>query len=186
MALPLRNEEYYTYADYHALNEKGRWELIDGVAYMMAPPLRVHQSISGELFRQLSNFLYGKSCKVYAAPIGVRLNASTTDDTVLQPDIVVVCDHSKLEDNGINGAPDMVVEILSPSSALHDTLTKFQLYQQAGVREYWIVNPDTKTVGSHILESGRYYVTNYGETSAIPVHILEDCVITLQDVFADA
>ena len=185
MAQPLRKEEHYTYEDFCTWDDGERWELIDGIAYMMAAPLRVHQEISGNLHFQLYDFLKNKPCKVYAAPIDVRLNADGADDTVLQPDIAVVCDRSKLDDKGITGAPDMVIEILSPSTASYDRTLKFDQYLRAGVREYWIADPDSKTVSAHILENGRYYVTAYGENDAAPVHVLEGCRIALRDVFAD-
>ena len=143
MAQPLRKEEArYTYADYMAWEDGERWEIIEGVPYLMSPaPTWVHQGISGELFLQIATFLKGKPCKVYAAPFDVRLFPADddSDDTVVQPDIVVVCDRSKLDRSGCRGAPDMLVEILSPSTARHDQLVKLQLYKKAGVREYWIV-----------------------------------------------
>ena len=149
MALP--REERYTYADYLEWDEKERVELIDGAPLMMAPPSRKHQEISGEIYRQLANFLRGKGCRVYAAPFGVRLFERAEDgpedvDTVVEPDITVVCDRDKLDDQGCKGAPDLIVEILSPSTQRRDRLTKLNLYQRAGVREYWIVNPEDRTV----------------------------------------
>ena len=116
----------------------------------------------------------------------MRLNgAGSDDDTVVQPDLVVICDRSKIDDKGCNGAPDMVIEILSPSTARHDKLVKFQLYQNAGVREYWIVDPDTKTVQAHVLESGRYFTAAYGDADTAPVYVLDGCTINLTDVFAE-
>jgi len=96
---------------------------------------------------------------------------------------VVICDRAKIDDKGCNGAPDMIIEILSPSTAKHDRLLKFNKYQRAGVREYWIVDPADKTVQVHILENGRYFTTSFGEAGAVPVHVLEDCEIVLPDVF---
>ena len=129
--------------------------------------------------------MHGKPCKLYAAPFDVRLNgAGDEDDTVVQPDIVVVCDKSKLDDKGCNGAPDMVIEILSPSSTRHDMFIKFIRYQKAGVREYWVVDPDVKKVIAYILENGRYCGSVYADTESAPVHVLEGCVINLPDVFA--
>jgi Uma2 family endonuclease len=185
MALPQR-EEYYTYADYRAWDDERRWELIDGIPYMMAAPSRTHQRILVELSRQLANFLADKPCEVYVAPFDVRLNALGDDDgDVFQPDILVVCDEAKLDDKGLNGAPDMAIEISSPSTATRDKVLKFNKYQQVGVREYWIVNPADKTVSVYILENGNYIARNYGETGAIPVHVLEGCEISLADVFPE-
>ena len=182
--MPLPQEtQRYTYADLCSWDDGARWELIAGVPYAMAPPSRFHQKISSNLHGQLWQFLKGKPCEVYAAPIGVRLNADTSGDTVFQPDIVVVCDHSKLDDSGIIGAPDMVVEILSQSTARLDRLVKLLEYQKAGVREYWIVDPDSRTASVHVLENGKYIITAYGDEGTAPVHVLEGCEISLPDVF---
>jgi Uma2 family endonuclease len=182
----LQKDERYTYADYAGWDTEERYELIDGVSYLMSPaPMWKHQGISRELTVQLAVFLKGKPCEVFAAPFDVRLNADTYDDTVLQPDIVVICDRSKLSGTGCAGAPDMVIEILSPSSARHDRFIKFHLYQKAGVREYWIVDPDTKTVAVHVFKDGEYLARAYAETDDIPVHVLDGCVVSLADVFAE-
>jgi len=181
----LRLDKRYTYADYCAWDDDERRELIDGVPYVMSPaPSRTHQRISVKLIRQLADFLDGKPCEVFHAPFDVRLNGlGDDDDDVFQPDIVVVCDRAKLDDRGCNGAPDMVVEILSPSTAMRDRLLKFNAYQRAGVREYWIVDPDSKTVQLHILENGRYFTKSYGETDNVSVHLLDGCEISLMDMF---
>ena len=139
-------KDHYTFADCLTWGENERIEIINGEAVMMAPPSRTHQKISGELFRQIANFLEGKKCEVYAAPFAVRLFEKDGDtpedvDTIVEPDISVVCDHNKLDKHGCKGAPDLVMEILSPSTMRHDRFTKFNLYQRAGVREYWIVDP---------------------------------------------
>jgi Uma2 family endonuclease len=177
--------EYYTYDDYASWPDDVRYELIDGVPYMMSPaPLRVHQEISGEIFVQIHSFLDGKQCEVYNAPFDVRLNADEEDDTVVQPDILVVCDPDKLDDKGAKGAPDFVAEILSPSTASHDALVKLNLYRRYGVREYWIVDPVSKIVTVHLLKNGEYVTTAYGENDVAPVSILEGCDIDLGKVFA--
>ena len=186
MALP--KEERYTYADYLEWDENERIELIYGAPVMMAPPSRRHQEISGEIYRQLANFLEGKKCRVYSAPFGVRLFEGAEDspedvDTVVEPDIAVVCDHGKLDDQGCKGAPDMVIEILSPSTQRHDRLTKLNLYQQAGVGEYWIVNPEDRTVQVMLLENGLYRVTDVGTAQdVVKVHSLEGCYLELEKV----
>ena len=178
----LRQDKRYTYEDYMNWPEDERWEILDGVAYMMATPNVAHQRISREILVQLAAFLKGKPCEVFAAPFTVRLS----DDNVVEPDIVVVCDKSKLEGGkGCDGAPDMIVEILSPSTAGMDKLKKFNKYLQAGVREYWIVDPDGKVVNIHLLDSGRYTITAHGEAETVPVSVLDGCVINLSDVFAE-
>ena len=181
MPLP-KEEELYTYADYRTWDSSERWELVDGVAYAMAPPLIRHQRISTYLCAQLSNFLEDKTCEVIAAP-GVRLNAETTDNTVFIPDIAVICDSSKIDKETIIGAPDLIVEILSPSTARFDLLTKFRQYQDAGVREYWVIDPERDTVTIHCLENGKYITAVYGHEESAPVHVLEGCIIDLSKVF---
>lgn len=190
---PPAEKPRYTFADALTWDEGERAEIIDGEVILMAPaPSRIHQGISGEIFRQLGNYLKGKKCKVYAAPFDVRLFEADGDrpedvDTVVEPDITVVCDPSKLDERGCKGAPDMVVEILSPSTQRHDRFTKFSLYQRAGVREYWIVDPDNKIVQSFVLEDGRYSVKEFGAAGdKIRVNVLEDCVIDLSEVFSEA
>ena len=175
----------YTYEDYLACDDDTRFELIDGVMYLMATPTRVHQQILGELYARLYNFLRGKPCKVYFAPFSVRLSVGEGRDTVLEPDLVVVCDKEKLDDRGCVGAPDMVVEILSPSTSKKDRTLKFNKYRQAGVRELWIVDPGDKTVTVYMLMNGEYTARAYDDSETVPVHILDGCSIDLPGVFAD-
>jgi len=180
----LRKDAYYTYSDYVKWDDGIRYELIDGVAYMMSPaPSWIHQEISGNLFGQLWQFLRGKPCKVYSAPFDVRLNAAQEDDTVVQPDIVVICDKSKLNDAGCAGAPDMLIEILSKSSARFDKHVKLQKYLKYGVREYWIIDPDSRTVQVYTLKDDNYIVSTYDETDEVNVTVLDGCVINLGEVF---
>ena len=181
----LQNDKRYTYADLVNCDTEERYELIDGVSYVMEAPTEAHQRIITNLVVQLHNFLKGKPCRVYPAPFAVCLNADAGDDTVTQPDIVVICDYSKLDKKGYKGAPDLVIEVLSPSTASKDNLLKFNRYLQAGVREYWIVDPDSKVVTVNILDNGKYYITPYGETDTVSVHVLEGCEISLPDVFSE-
>ena len=181
----VQKTQRYTYADYCAWGDDQRWELIDGRPHAMAPaPGRFHQSISGNIYVQLKQFLRGKTCEVYISPFDVRLNADTKDNTVVQPDVLVVCDPSKLDEKGCAGAPDMVVEVLSPSTLRHDRLIKFNKYLGAGVREYWIVDPESKTVSAHILKDGAYTTSAYSDEDTAPVHVLEGCNIDLGEVFS--
>ena len=190
----MKRDKRYTYADYETWDTDERYELIRGIPYllyspdpaMMAPaPTPEHQSISGELFRQLANFLHGKPCKVYSAPLDVRLSDGSHDDTVVQPDLIVVCDKSKLDGKHCDGAPDMIVEILSPSTAGRDHIVKYKLYLASGVREYWIIDPNTKTVMIHILEGGKYQTSTHEAADTVPVRVLDGCSINLADVFAE-
>ena len=191
MALPLKKESY-TFADCLTWPENERIELIDGEAVMMSLPSTVHQKISGELFRQLANFLEGKKCEVFSAPFGVRLFEKDGDspenvDTMVEPDISVICDRDKLDRHGCKGAPDLIVEVLSSSTQRHDRLVKLGLYQRAGVREYWIVSPEEKTV-QVMLRDGRGVLLLhevYGPKDLAKVNVLDGCFIELNRVFPD-
>lgn len=190
MALPAEQTRY-TFADVLSWEENDRVELIDGEAYMMAPPSRIHQKISGEIFRQLANFLIGKNCEVYPAPFGVRLFEKDGDrpkdvDTIVEPDISVICDKNKLDKYGCKGAPDLIIEILSPSTQRHDRFVKLNLYLWAGVREYWIVEPETRTVQVYMLENGILHPSAfYGPGDIAKVNVLEGCFIELCKVFEE-
>jgi Uma2 family endonuclease len=185
MSDALRKEETYTYADILAMDEHTRAEIIDGELFMMAPPSTGHQVISGELFGQLWQFLRGKPCQGFSAPFGVRLfpREDLRDDTFLEPDIVVVCDSAKLTKAGCEGAPDMVVEILSPSNTRHEMLLKFKKYLAAGVREYWVVDGDEKTAEIHVFEQGRYVISIAESSDEVPVTALPGCTIKLRDIW---
>jgi len=186
MQPPLNIEQRYTYADYCTWGEDVHCELIDGVVYDMSPaPGSVHQDLSRSLLLQIGNFLEEKPCTVYHAPYDVRLNADTGDDTVVQPDLVVICDSTKIHNFGCAGAPDMVIEILSPSTASKDMILKYNKYMEAGVREYWIVDPSTRSVRVCLLNDGKYDSVDYLDARAIPVHVLDGCVIDLKKVFKD-
>jgi Uma2 family endonuclease len=161
MALALRDPHRHTYAEYCAWPEDVRYELIDGQAYAMSPgPNRRHQEVVGELFRQVADALEGTPCRVYVAPFDIRLprgsEADDDVDTVVQPDISVICDRSKLDDRGCRGAPDWVIEVLSPSSASHDQILKRALYERHGVREYWVIHPVDRIVTVYRLVDGAY------------------------------
>jgi len=135
----------YTFKDFMAWDDGFRVELIEGIPFMMAPPVIRHQEIAGDLFTQIKDFLKDKPCKVFIAPIGVRLfpEKNDKDQVTVLPDIIVVCDKSKLEDQrAVKGAPDFIIEVLSPSTKGHDLITKKELYERAGVKEYWVVAPD--------------------------------------------
>jgi Uma2 family endonuclease len=185
----ISNEEHrFTYADYKAweLDEGERFELIDGIAYAMAAPTDFHQAILTEFVRQMANYLHGKPCKLRPAPYDVRLfyAEDESDDTVVQPDISVICDEKKRGSEGCRGAPDLVVEVLSPSNTADETVRKFNLYMKAGVREYWIVSPKEKTVQAFTLENGAYVGKVYDSGAALPSATLEGLSLSLSDVFA--
>lgn len=173
----------YTYDDYLTWPDGKRYELIDGVPYMLAAPSSSHQEIVANLIAELVFYLKGKTCKAFPAPFDVRLNADAADDTVVQPDISVICDPDKLDERGVKGAPDMIVEIISPSTAQRDQVVKFNQYLAAGVREYWIISPEARSTQVYLLENGKYIAQVYDDTATVSVHILEDCQINLADVF---
>jgi Uma2 family endonuclease len=179
--------EYYTYADYLEWDTEERYELIDGVPYLMSPgPSPQHQSLSMTLSILIGNYLKDKPCKVFAAPFDVRLNADTADDTVVQPDILVVCDKSKIDKRGCKGAPDLVIEITSKSTGSYDRGLKLKKYVNAGVREYWIVDPENKIVQVYTAQSdNRSSLLFYDETDVAPINIFDDFKIDLAELFAD-
>jgi Uma2 family endonuclease len=189
----LKETQYYTYSDYLEWDEDVRAEIIDGEVFFMPAPLRIHQEIVGKLFFKIYQFLEsnkanGGLSKVYVAPFAVRLfpKADNTDDTVLEPDIVVVCDPSKLDKYGCTGAPDMVIEILSPSTARVDRIVKRRKYQNAGVREYWLVDPDTKALEVCTLNGeGLYTISTFEDTDTVPISVLEGCAVDLSDLFSE-
>lgn len=190
MVLPAKQEQY-SFADISTWDEGENIEIINGEAFMMATPSSQHQEISMEIARQLANFLVGKECKVYPAPFGVRLFEQDGDrpeevDTVVEPDISVVCDRSKIDKYGCKGAPDLIIEILSPSTRRHDRLVKLNLYQRAGVREYWIVDPENKAVQVFIQDDGALKIhEDYGREDMAKVNVLNGCFIELNKVFSE-
>ena len=190
MAVPAEKKMKYTLADCLAWEEGTRGEIIDGEAVMMAPPSTAHQLISMELARQLANFLEGRKCRVLPAPFAVRLFERAGDkpedvQTVVEPDLSVVCDSAKLDKYGCRGAPDLVVEVLSPSTQRHDRLVKLDLYQRAGVLEYWIVSPEEQTVQVLLLRGGLLLPHElYGPEDIAKVNVLEGCFVELSKVFA--
>ena len=182
----------YTYADYLTWSDDERWELIDGVAYNMTPaPSRKHQKISWELSQQIGAHLRGKKCQAYTAPFDVRLPApgevDDTTGTVVQPDMVVVCDPAKLDDRGCKGAPDLVIEIVSPESVARDMKEKFLLYERAGVAEYWIVHPIDRVVSIFHRGPDGFYGKPDVHTAEerVPVGVLQGLEIDLSAVFSE-
>ncbi len=162
MALPQRDTLRHTYAEYLTWPDGERDELINGTAYVREPPApsRSHQELVGELYLQARLALDGKSCRVYIAPFDVRLpqsgEADELIDTVVQPDVLIVCDLSKLDKRGMHGAPDWIAEVLSPASASHDQIVKLPAYERAGVPEVWFVHPIDRILSIYRLEGGRY------------------------------
>lgn len=188
--MPLSKEEKkYTYADYLLFPDDERWEIIDGVPYMQSAPTWQHQSILLELAAQFRNYLSNRECRAFISPFDLRLPKIDEDDehttTVIQPDILVICDKSKLKGTGYCGTPEFVIEILLLSTERIDRLTKFWAYEKAGVKEYWIVAPDTKIVSVFILQDNNRYGRPelYTEADNVTVSIFPDLVIDLSKVF---
>jgi Uma2 family endonuclease len=146
-----QHQDRFSYAHYLTWPEEERWEIVDGIAWAMSPaPSRIHQDLVGNLFVQIKQQLKDRPCSVYIAPFDVRLAAADAADdeieSVVQPDISIFCDRSKLDDRGAHGAPEWIIEILSPATALRDQTTKRDLYARHGVSEYWLVHPGDRTL----------------------------------------
>lgn len=188
MGLALKDTAYHTYADYLQWADND-YELIDGEAYFMAPaPNLDHQEVAGEVYRQIANALTGKKCRAFIAPIDVRLaqqqgEADKQIDTVVQPDVLVVCDLGKLDRRGVRGAPDWVLEVLSPATASHDQIKKRDLYERHGVREYWLVHPVDRVLTIYLLDGKEFakpiIVELAGETA---ITVLEGVLIQWDDL----
>jgi len=178
-----------TYADYKAweLKPGERYEIIYGEAYAMSAPNTAHQEMLTELIKQFANFLTGKPCKVYPAPFDVRLfyEEDESDDTVVQPDITVVCDAKKRGPEGCRGTPDFVAEILSPSNTAIEMQRKFNLYRTAGVREYWVLDNEAKTLTVYIFDNEKVISRTYGEKDTAPVSVLNGLSIELAPIFTE-
>ncbi|MBU0763774.1 MAG: Uma2 family endonuclease [Bacteroidetes bacterium] len=192
MAIPKLKEDKYSYADYLTWGDQERWEIIHGFAYAMSPaPGRKHQEVSSNIHRELSVFLKGKKCRVYAAPFDVRLAPAKTEDesvfNVVQPDISVFCDPLKLDDKGAIGAPDLVVEILSESTAWKDMNIKLLLYQEYGVKEYWIVDPGKENLYVYQPDTKGLYklIRIYSKEEKVQVGLFPELTIDLAELFAE-
>ncbi len=187
--MPLPKQDHCTYADYCAWDTVERYELFDGVPVLQARPSIAHQAVEGAILQQLRNFLEGKPCKAFAE-IEVLLPNSqkqTADDvpTVLVPDITVICDPDQLREQYCFGAPTVVMEVLSPSTAKADRLVKLNTYQRAGVPEYWIVSPQEQTVQVFLLQDGIYQThAVYTAEEVAKVESIQQCFIELVKVFA--
>lgn len=176
-------ERLYTIEDYMALPDDQRVELIDGVFYEMTAPTTIHQSIAGFLHKKFLDFVLENKgpCYPFISPVDVQLDSD--DLTVVQPDVLIVCDRSKYKNGRVFGAPDLVVEVLSPSTRKKDMQLKHFKYGNAGVREYWIIDPKTKTLIQYDLEQVSPPVI-YGFDATVPVLIWEKkCLISLQELY---
>jgi Uma2 family endonuclease len=195
MELTLDISRRYTYADYLTWLDDKRRELIDGIIKMMSPaPRAKHEIVRMNIAFEIKGYIkkkFRKKFGIFAAPFDVRLPANGEKEndkiyTVVQPDLCVVCDLSKIDDKGCLGAPDMIAEILSPSTTRYDVNDKFALYERSGVREYWLVEPSGRAVTVYLLQengkydNGRIYED---ETDNVPVAVLDGLTIAWQDIF---
>jgi len=191
MADPLQIDDYeihkrYTYNDYLKWETKERFQLINGEVYSMASPSVVHQTLQVELLLLFGNFLKGKTCRVFISPLDVRLfpKKDRSDKTVVQPDLLVICDKNKINKGSIDGAPDLVIEIVSPSNTHSEMFLKYQYYLKASVKEYWVVDPESKMISVYIYENGYYSNNLYENNDTIDVTILDGLKISLEDLWA--
>ena len=177
--MALYQEKIYTIKDIYALPEGRRAELIDGQIYDMAPPAREHQKIVAQLIRIIGNYIEAKNgdCEVYPAPFAVFLNED--EKNYVEPDISVVCDKDKLSDKGCNGSPDWIIEIVSPSTERMDYGIKLFKYRSAGIREYWIINPQKKTIIVFDFEKEER-TEEYKFEDDVPVCVYEGFVINIE------
>ena len=183
MSKALAHANIYTEEDYYNLPENVRAELIDGQIYYMAAPSRVHQKILNAVNNTIFNYIRSKDglCEVYPAPFAVKL-FSEDDKNVVEPDISVICDPNKLTDQGCTGAPDWITEIVSPSNPGHDYVRKLNLYMDAGVREYWIVNPNEQEVLVYFGEQDNFKVKSYTFQDKIEVNIYDNLWIDFKEL----
>lgn len=180
----------YTYADYLTWRFNERVELLKGYISKMSPaPSLKHQDITGEIFVALKLFMRGKDCKVFIAPFDVRLpilsNKKNQIDTVVQPDICVVCDLDKLDKQGCNGAPDLIVEVLSPGNTKNEMKDKFKIYQDSGVLEYWLVEPEQEFVVIYNLDKKGNYIGSqpFIKEDKIKSKVISGFELDLREVF---
>lgn len=180
-----------TLTDLDALDEENRYELIDGEPYLLAAPRPVHTAISSALLAAVHNYLGKGRCRVFHSPADVYIfnqpgDSSGDITTVLQPDLFVICDPKQIGERGFYGPPTLAVEILSPSTAAMDRFVKYEKYQQAGVKEYWIVDPSHKTVSVYTLTDGRYGGGEaFSSTQTLYSAIFPGLEIPLGEIFPD-
>jgi len=190
-------KQLFSYADYLTWTEDEMKEIINGIVYSFSAPVRKHVAATGAFFGKAWNYIKRRrgKCKIYSAPFDVRLSKTgeTADDkiyNVVQPDICVICDESKLDEKGCIGAPDLIVEVFSPSTRKRDANEKFLLYESSGVCEYWLVFPEAKAVTVFLLQpngkfdDGTSYEVIKGQTQ-VPVQTLEGLIIDLEELFED-
>ncbi|PRY86523.1 Uma2 family endonuclease [Mongoliibacter ruber] len=188
---PLADYDRHTYADYLTWQMDEMVELIKGKIFKQtAAPRSIHQRVSGIVFNSLFNFLKGRKCEVFAAPFDVRLplNSKKNEDidTVVQPDICVVCDPEKIDELGCVGAPDLVIEILSPGNNKKELQNKYEVYEESGIKEYWVIHPNECTLIINTLINGKYQASRiFTHGDKVASQAVEGFVLDLVEVFDD-
>lgn len=179
--MSLLQEKRYKEEDYYNLPEDIRAEIIDGQIYYHSAPSRIHQEVLMELSGTIREYIKsrGGTCKVYPAPFAVKLNK---DKNIVEPDISVICDKDKLTDKGCTGAPDWIIEIVSPGNPGHDYIKKLNLYQAEGVKEYWIVNPQKKIITVYYFLEENFSPDQYSFEDSIKVNIYDDFIIDFKEI----
>lgn len=179
--MPALQAQLITLEQYETLPEDRRVEVFDGIIYDMSSPSQIHQALSMQISTVINNYIIGKkgSCSIFNAPFDVKL--SDTPLIIVQPDIMVICDKDKLDDKRCNGAPDFIIEIVSPSNPSDDYIRKLYYYKNYGVREYWIVDPKRKTITLNYFESNIVSV-QYPFDSVIKVNIYDDLYINFSEI----
>ncbi|HHW44297.1 MAG TPA: Uma2 family endonuclease [Desulfotomaculum sp.] len=193
MGFPRKKESgSYTYGDYLKWPDDVRWEIIEGIAYnMSSAPSRRHRKVLIALLNEFYNYLKEKDCEVYCAPFDVRLPEGNEKDeeikTVVQPDLAVICDRSKLDERGCKGSPDLIVEVITSSTASIDYIQKLALYEKHGVKEYWIVHPVDEVVMIYMLTDNRKYgrAIIYSKNDQVSTDLFDDLRIDLKEVFKE-
>lgn len=178
--------QLYSYADYLLWKFKERVELFKGKILKMSPaPAPIHQKISGNIHGEMFQYFKGKSCQLFAAPFDVRFPDEDGNVTsVVQPDLCIICDEAKIDDKGCLGSPDLIIEILSPGNSKKEMKDKFQLYEEAGVLEYWVVHPIEKNILIFILKEGKYHILPpIVEGDVFSSHLFPDLRLNTQDLF---
>jgi Uma2 family endonuclease len=189
MSMPLQRR-HSTYAEYLKWPEEERVELIDGEVFAMSPASsRIHQVVLGNLFRKFADYLDGKKCRAYIAPFDVRLPKCSERDedinTVVQPDLSIICDPGKLDDRGCKGAPDLIVEVISPASLKLDLTLKKRLYERVGVKEYWIVYPQERIVMVYVRDQLGNFTDGeaYDKDARVPAGIFDEWKLDMSTIF---
>ncbi|MCR5650060.1 MAG: Uma2 family endonuclease [Lachnospiraceae bacterium] len=175
----------YTEKDYYDLPAGKRAELIEGLFYNMSAPSEIHQRLLMNIAVDIHNYIKEKNgdCRVYPAPFAVKL--FNDDKTIVEPDISVICDRDKLTERGCSGAPDWIIEIVSPSNSDHDYIKKLKLYLRAGVKEYWIVNPDTRTVAVYKLSKQDLVPDSFNFEDDVPAGIYDGLIINIKNILGE-